>query len=59
MDLRLNPSGNYLYVVDTGAASVSAFQVRGGNLQELGTSPVALPSGAKPFGIVVIRAQGA
>ena len=45
--------GDKLWVVDTGAAKVSAFAVSGGNLTELASSPTVLPSGAHPFGIVV------
>jgi 6-phosphogluconolactonase len=52
-DLRLDPSGRYLYVVDAGHATVSAFAVSGGSLTELTSSPIALPAGATPFGIVV------
>jgi 6-phosphogluconolactonase len=53
VDARLGPNGNTLWVVDSGAAKVSAFQVNGGNLTELASSPTALPAGATPFGIVV------
>jgi len=52
-DARLSPNGNYLYVVDAGLDAVSVFAVDGGNLTELSASPVALPAGATPFGIVV------
>ena len=52
-DARLSPNGNYLYVVDAGLDAVSIFAVDGGNLAELSASPVALPAGATPFGIVV------
>jgi 6-phosphogluconolactonase len=52
-DARLDPTGNYLYVVDAGQAKVSAFAVSGGNLTELAGSPFALPAGVTPFGIVV------
>jgi 6-phosphogluconolactonase len=54
-DARLDPSGKTLYVVDAGLAMVSAFDVNGGDLSELDTSPIALPAGATPFGIVVTR----
>jgi 6-phosphogluconolactonase len=54
-DARLDPSGKTLYVVDAGLAMVSAFDVNGGDLVELETSPIALPAGATPFGIVVTR----
>jgi 6-phosphogluconolactonase (cycloisomerase 2 family) len=52
-DARLDPAGKNLYTVDAGLAMVSAFDVDGGNLMELASSPVPLPSGATPFGIVV------
>ena len=53
-DARLSPSGHNLYVVDAGLDAVSVFAVNGGNLTELSSSPVALPAGATPFGIVAI-----
>jgi 6-phosphogluconolactonase len=56
-DARLDPSGKTLYVVDAGLAMVSAFDVDGGKLHELETSPFMLPTGATPFGIVVTRAS--
>jgi hypothetical protein len=56
-DARLDPSDHNLYVVDAGAATVSAFKVNDGSLTELDSSPVALPTGATPFGIVVTRAD--
>ncbi len=52
-DARLDPAGTHLYVVDEAVATVSIFNVHGGNLDELAGSPAALPSGAAPFGIVV------
>jgi 6-phosphogluconolactonase len=52
-DARLDPSGASLYVVDTGSDALSAFTVNGGSLSELASSPVSLPTGAHPFGIVV------
>ncbi len=52
-DARLDPSGAFLYVVDAGVAKVSAFAVNGGNLTELASSPIAIPGGVAPFGIVV------
>jgi 6-phosphogluconolactonase (cycloisomerase 2 family) len=52
-DARLDPSGNNLYVVDSGSDAVSAFAVSGGTLTENGSSPVSLPAGLHPFGIVV------
>jgi 6-phosphogluconolactonase (cycloisomerase 2 family) len=53
VDARLSPDGKTLWVVDSGAAKVSAFRVNGGNLTEFGSSPTALPAGATAFGIVV------
>lgn len=52
-DARLDPSGKTLYVVDAGFGTVSAFDVDGGNLKELKSSPFKLPAGATPFGLVV------
>jgi 6-phosphogluconolactonase (cycloisomerase 2 family) len=52
-DARLSPNGKYLYVADAGLGAVSIFAVDDGNLKELSASPVALPAGATPFGIVV------
>jgi 6-phosphogluconolactonase len=57
-DARLSPHGEYLYVVDAGLDAVSAFVVDGGNLTELSASPVLLPTGATPFGIVVTASHG-
>ncbi len=52
-DARLGPTGDKLWVVDTGAGKVSGFAVSGGNLSELASSPTSLPAGIHPFGIVV------
>jgi DNA-binding beta-propeller fold protein YncE len=52
-DARLSPDGKNLYVVNAGLDAVSIFAVDGGNLTELSASPIALPTGATPFGIVV------
>jgi 6-phosphogluconolactonase len=52
-DAQVDPSGHFLYVVDAGAVAVSAFAINGGNLTELTSSPVAVPGGAAPFGLVV------
>ena len=54
-DARLDVSGTHLYVVDAQIASVSGFSVSGGVLAELTSSPTALPAGATPFGIVIVR----
>ena len=53
VDARLSPDGRFLYVDESRIGKVGAFAVNGGNLTELGTSPVALPTGATPTGIVV------
>ena len=52
VDARLSPDGRTLSVVDSGTDQVATFAVDGGNLTELPSSPVALPAGAKPYGIV-------
>ncbi len=52
-DIRLAPDGQHLYVVDAGLNMVSAFSVKDGTVTEPASSPVALPAGATPFGIVV------
>jgi 6-phosphogluconolactonase (cycloisomerase 2 family) len=53
-DARLDVDGDYLYVVDAAIAKVTGFAVSGGSLTELTTSPTALPTGATPFGIVIV-----
>jgi 6-phosphogluconolactonase len=52
-DARLSPDGSSLWVVDDGAAALSAFAVDGGHLTEFDAAQTALPAGAAPFGIVV------
>ena len=52
VDARLSPDGRFLYVDESRIGSVGIFAVNGGNLTELATSPVALPAGATPAGIV-------
>ena len=52
-DAHLDPSGGFLYVVDAGVAKISAFSVSAGTLTELPGSPVSIPGGGTPFGIVV------
>ncbi len=54
-DARLDPDGHTLYVVDAGLNMVSTFDVHQGNLEEVASSPTALPTGATPFGIVVTQ----
>jgi 6-phosphogluconolactonase len=53
VDARLSPDGRTLSVVDSGTSQISTFRVDGGSLTELSSSPIALPAGSKPFGIVV------
>jgi 6-phosphogluconolactonase (cycloisomerase 2 family) len=53
IDARLDPGGDHLYVVGADAGVVSIFAVDGGDLNELPTSPIALPEGTAPFGIAV------
>jgi DNA-binding beta-propeller fold protein YncE len=52
-DAMVDPSGQFLYVVDAGAAKVSAFSVDGGQVTEMSASPMAIPGGGAPFGMVV------
>jgi 6-phosphogluconolactonase (cycloisomerase 2 family) len=52
-DAAVSPDGDYLYVVDAGAAKVSAFAVDGTGLTEIAGSPIAIPGGGAPFGMVV------
>ena len=52
VDARLSPDGRYLFVDESHIAKVGVFAVNGGNVTELATSPVSLPSGAAPAGIV-------
>jgi 6-phosphogluconolactonase len=51
VDPRLSPDGRFLYL-DERAGKVGVFAVNGGNLTELPSSPVSLPAGATPAGIV-------
>jgi 6-phosphogluconolactonase len=53
VDARLSPGGRYLYVDESKIGSVGIFSVSGGSLTELSTSPVKLPAGATPAGIIV------
>ncbi len=52
-DAALDPHDRFLYVIDAGAASISVLKVDGGTLAELAGSPVSIPGGGSPFGIVV------
>jgi 6-phosphogluconolactonase len=53
VDAGLSPDGRFLYLNESRADSVGVFAVSGGDLTELSSSPVALPSGATPAGMVV------
>ncbi len=53
VDARLSPGGGYLYLDESKIASVGIFAVSGGSLTPLSGSPVALPTGATPAGVVV------
>jgi 6-phosphogluconolactonase len=53
VDARLSPDGRTLYVDESKIGAVGAFAVNGGHLTELGSSPISLPAGATPAGIVV------
>jgi len=53
LDARLSPDGTTLWVVESHANAISGFQVDGGQLTELPSSPTPLPVGATAFGIVV------
>jgi DNA-binding beta-propeller fold protein YncE len=52
-DAAVSPDGRFLYVVDAGVAKVSAFTVDGTSIVEIVGSPIAIPGGAAPFGMVV------
>jgi 6-phosphogluconolactonase len=52
VDARLTPDGKYLSVTGGRGLVVSTFAVNGGTLTELPSSPVPLPAGTAPMGIV-------
>jgi 6-phosphogluconolactonase len=54
VDARLSPDGKTLSVTGGRGLVVSTFAVHGGTLTELPSSPVALPAGTSPVGIVVL-----
>jgi 6-phosphogluconolactonase len=54
VDARLSPDGSTLSVTGGKGLVVSTFAVDGGALTELPSSPVALPAGTAPMGIVVL-----
>jgi 6-phosphogluconolactonase len=51
-DASVSPDGRTLYVNESRADTVGAFAINGGTLTELPSSPVSLPAGATPAGIV-------
>jgi 6-phosphogluconolactonase (cycloisomerase 2 family) len=53
VDARLSPDGRFLYLDESKIGAVGAFAVHGSRLAELPSSPVSLPAGATPAGIVV------
>jgi hypothetical protein len=53
VDARLSPDGRVLYVDESRIGAVGIFAVNGGTLTELSTSPIKLPAGATPAGIIV------
>jgi 6-phosphogluconolactonase len=52
-DAAVSPDGQFMYVVDAGAAKVSAFAIDGTSVTEIAGSPIAIPDGGAPFGMVV------
>jgi 6-phosphogluconolactonase len=53
VDARLSPDGSTLSVTGGRSHVVSTFAVSGSTLTELASSPVALPAGGSPTGLVV------
>ena len=53
VDERLSPDGHFLYLDESKIGAVGVFAVQGGRLAELPSSPVSLPAGATPAGVVV------
>jgi 6-phosphogluconolactonase len=52
-DAAVSPDGDFLYVADAGVAKVSAFRVDGTTIHEIAGSPITIPGGGAPFGMVV------
>ncbi|MEO6511695.1 MAG: beta-propeller fold lactonase family protein, partial [Nocardioides sp.] len=52
VDARLSPDGSTLSVTGGSGHVVSTFAVNGGQLTEIAGSPVALPAGSSPTGLV-------
>ena len=53
VNARLSPDGRFLYLDESKIGAVGIFAVHGGRLAELPSSPVSLPAGATPAGVVV------
>jgi 6-phosphogluconolactonase (cycloisomerase 2 family) len=53
-DPSVSPDGRTLYVNESRVGTVGAFAIDGGTLTELPSSPVSLPAGAHPAGIVTV-----
>jgi 6-phosphogluconolactonase (cycloisomerase 2 family) len=54
VDARISRDGKFLSVTGGRGHVLSTFAVDGGNLTELASSPVALPAGGSPTGLVVL-----
>ena len=54
VDARLSPDGRFLFVTGGRGLVVSGFAVHGGDVNELPSSPTALPAGTAPTGIAVL-----
>ncbi len=52
VDASVSPDGRTLYVNESRVDAVGAFAINGGTLTELSSSPVSLPAGATPAGLV-------
>jgi 6-phosphogluconolactonase (cycloisomerase 2 family) len=57
-DPSVSPDGRTLYVNESRVDTVGAFAINGGTLTELPSSPVSLPAGATPAGIVTTGFDG-
>ena len=53
-DPSVSPDGRTLYVNESRVGTVGAFAINGGTLTELPSSPVSLPAGIHPAGIVTV-----
>ncbi len=54
VDARLSPDGKTLSVTGGRGLVVTTFAVNGGDVTELPSSPVPLPAGSAPMGLVVL-----